>query len=361
MSISKTANGKFRVRVYVGTSYSGGQHFLSKTVDTYPKARKVEKEFQHKKALMQGEAGGARFDEFLSDIFEPLITARVRANTWRGYEGIIRLHLLPYFGDTQLSEIKRLHIQRLINTRPTYSCAKKCFEVLRLILNEAVSFELIQSNPCKGNFVFPRQIKTPDKHNGEWLENFKQAREIIDLAPLDVTGAIIVIGLSCGLRKGEILGLDWCDVDLENGTLEVRQTYTHYTKKLQPPKTVQSERVLTLPDFAIEWLKAYKDTLNKTSESKPVLIGPDGKRLKPDRAYKLIDKFFKEHPELPRLTIYSMRHSFATSSLAAGVPVEVVSKWLGHTTVMTTYNRYVRTSNKKAALQTSKIQDAYLQ
>lgn len=201
--------------------------------------------------------------------------------------------------------------------------------------------EIITHNPAAGRFKFHEEIKSRETKNGVWLTSFAEHKQVLEVAKGHDIEPILVLGLCFGLRKGEILGLDWPDVDFDNRQITIRQTYTQSAgaPELLPPKTAKSLRTIPMPDYAYERLHVLQCKGGLLSTG-PV-VRERGRRLEPQAAQRRMTKFVRNH-NVPKITIMSLRHSFATSAIRSGINAASVSKWLGHTDVTTTLNRYVR-------------------
>jgi integrase len=245
---------------------------------------------------------------------------------------------MPVLAERNLGDIDRLQIQTLLSSRATYKVAKNTCDVLRQVLGEAVQMEVIGTNPAAGRFRLPDRKDTDHDNAGEWVTSAEEQQRIIALAD-DTLRPVLVLGFCFGLRKGEILGLDWADIDFKGRSISVRRTYAHSGGKpeLTAPKTERSSRDIPMTDYAESRLRAI---MGKTPRIGPVCVF-SGHRMTPYDAQKLMKKFTTTH-DVSKVTCHSLRHSFATSAIRSGTPVELVSRMLGHTTITTTYNRYVK-------------------
>jgi integrase len=247
---------------------------------------------------------------------------------------------MPSFGETYLGDINRLLIQSMIDRCPTYKTGKNARDTLSAILGHAMDLEVIDRNPARAKCrLKPRVVH--EQWLGEVIADHAEHMRIIGLADTYTARAILALGLLFGLRKGEVLGLDWTDIDLKRGRLHVRKTYTRAkgAPDLTEPKTPKSIRTLPIGKTAHSILVALQGWGGVTRAIGPVLVH-NGKRMSPDAASHRIAGFDRQHG-LGRLTMSSMRHSFATAWVLAGKNVAALSKWLGHTNITTTYNRYV--------------------
>ena len=360
MSIKKTISGTYQVRVYLGTSVSGKSIIKTATFKTYNEAQKEHARIKRKiagaSALLPENI---TLENFYRTIFIDHVKPRVRQSTWRSYESVIYNHVLPEFGKVKLQDITRASIQSCIQKKDSYQKAKRTVELLRLILSVAQDHLYIESNAAIGRFIYPRKKKKPDGYKGAVLQDFSQHKQIIERLDYDEVGLFIVLGLSTGMRKGEILALRRSDINLKDAEISITKTYTERASHVLLPKTFESERVVGVPRWAWSWLVSYFENNNVGITQYLFKGNKENLPLHPYTIAKKMAAFFDDNKDLPRLTAFSLRHSFATSAINAGVPVEHVSKTLGHTSVITTYNSYVRVDDQKAKEHMSRINDAF--
>ncbi len=343
MAVRKLKNGKWLADVTVGIKYDGSRDRRTKLCKTKKEAEKAERLFliQKDTRLISGKI---TIDDFIEQIFWPAKEG-LRANTKRGYERDIRLRILPALSGMYLEDIRYSDIQKMINEAPTRKAATNARETLSSILGQAMNMEMLQRNPAGLRYVYPQPRNSGhNKNYGEWLTTFEQHRryfDAIDKIPhCEMFDRILVLGLCFGLRKGEVFGLDWEQVSMRNHTINIVQTYVAATggSFLADPKTPKAERTIPMTRYAYERMKTW----DCDARSGPVVRSKQGNRMSPSTGQDIVRRIGKKHPELPRLTIHSMRHSFATACINAGIEVSRVSAWLGHEEVSTTYNRYVK-------------------
>lgn len=266
--------------------------------------------------------------EFVDRVWWPEKESSLTKTSLKSYEQELRLRIIPAFGDKNVSDITRLDVQAMISRCETEKVAKKARELLRNILNSAVDYGLCMTNPASGRFSYPRKPETRIERG--WLTTFDRHREVLELAKDSDAELLLIMGLCFGLRKGEILGARWDDLD--DGILHVRRSYVD--GEVKATKTESSVRDLPVPSYARERLSELR--------SDGYICGGD-EPLSPSTAQRRLRRWVSANiPE--NITIQTLRHSFASAAINAGVPVPVVSRWLGHTNIMTTYNRYVKTS-----------------
>ena len=171
-----------------------------------------------------------------------------------------------------------------------------------------------------------------------------------------------MLALTTGMRRGELLGLKWADIDLENHFLQVRRTldflagYGGYAET--EPKTARGRRKIMLPDFVVEALKQHRVQQLELrlkvgadwQEQDYVFTGLKGGPLNPRYILKLFDRLLQE-AGLPHMRFHDMRHSAATLLLSMGVNPKVVQEILGHSNIsmtMDTYSHVLPSIHKEA-------------
>ena len=339
MAVRKLANGKWEADVTVGFKPDGTPDRRRRVRRTKREATAAERELLIVKdpRLVSGHI---LLDDFINDIFWKEKT--LRPSTVQGYERDIKLRISPYLGSMFMDEIRRSDVQRMISACSSRKVATNARETLSSILGFAVDHEMLPSNVAGLRYSFPKAtLRDPDA-DGVWLTSFNQHREFFETLRKagcpEALWRIAVIGLSLGLRKGEMLALEWNDINFAARTARIRQTYVSgkggaYS---DDPKTEASYRDVPIPGFAFEELSKWDRSTTW------VVVGYKGRKMSPSTAKTWFQKFYDAHPTIKRVTMYAMRHSFATSCIRAGIDVALVSKWLGHKDVSTTYNRYVK-------------------
>lgn len=232
--------------------------------------------------------------------------------------------------------------------------------MLKTILNEAVGDGIIVMNPACARFAMPPSGRKRD--NGIVMGSFSAMRLVLDTAEGWGDGTcekLAVTSLLMGLRPEERYGLDRADVDFRAGMVRVRRAYAAVGAAeggnvLKETKTEGSARNVPMPPEAARRLMRLSRDGNAVM-SGPFLTGTSGKRLAPSTACKRWRAFLREHPGLPPVTVENMRHSFATSYLAAGGNVENLSRILGHSDINTTFSRYVHPASDALAEEMARV------
>ncbi|WP_298029735.1 site-specific integrase [uncultured Dysosmobacter sp.] len=232
---------------------------------------------------------------------------------------------------------------------------------LSSVLSRAVKWGYIQINPADA-----AEKPSLSGQEAAYLEE-KDARRLLELLQSEPIRwrALITFDLLSGLRRGELLGLRWQDVDLDEHTVTIRQTSNYLPGKgvyVSTPKTATSARPLLLSTAAIMMLLEYK----AWQDNQRALLGDawedqDGRVFTTDTGAPLfpdsVTQWFSDfiaRSDMPKVTVHSLRHTYASLMIADGVPLVVVSRQLGHAQASTTANIYAHAiaSAQAKAMQT---------
>jgi len=218
--------------------------------------------------------------------------------------------------------------------------------LLSSILNQAVYWQVIPDNPAKR--VRPPKV---DRTEAKYLDEFQTAEliELLDKAPAQ-SRTMIMLLIYSGLRRGELCGLEWDDIDFTKQLLTVRRTSQYTAEKgiyTKETKTVTSDRTIKLPTSAFELLREHQhwqrlerlklgDAWNETDR---LFTQWNGQPIHPDSISGWFRDFIR-NTDLPKISIHSLRHTNITLMIAAGVPLRTVSYRAGHAQTSTTANIY---------------------
>ena len=212
--------------------------------------------------------------------------------------------------------------------------------------NLAIEQKLVTRNPTQGCALPKAEHKEMQTLPVEQLTSF--LREAKDSGVF----ALYYIDLTTGLRRGELLGLKWSDIDLEKGDLRVQRQIGRIDGKIieMPLKTKNAYRTLPLSADAISVLKIQKC---KVGNSEWVFPSPTGGPMSPDSVLHMLHRVLKR-AGLPKVRFHDLRHTFATLALQNGVDIKTVSGMLGHFSAGFTLDTYahVTTSAKREAAKT---------
>ncbi len=348
MSVRKRPEGGWIADVTVGRRLDGSPDRRTSTHRRKKDAEAAERKLLLLKERLQGKSyGGITFREFVDEYFWPQ-KAALRPTTVKGYNRDLNLRLLPAFGDVALEDLDRLRIQRMISSCSSKKVATNARETLSSVLSLAVEMGAMPVNPAGFTYSYPKAAQHPDDHFGVWLSTFAEIQKVLDFMeehyPNTPEERMCVLGLCFGLRKEEVLGLDWETVFPGERRIQVVQAYTQGEGEpvLGDPKTPKAVRPVPMTSHALRRIEAWG------GGDGPVVVDSKGARMRPSTARKRIARVFgaslryDNGEPLPHLTQFSMRHSFGTSCINAGIDVARLAKWMGHCDTSTTYNRYVK-------------------
>ena len=213
----------------------------------------------------------------------------------------------------------------------------KHHNLLTNTLNAAERQEYITKNPM-------RAVSPPKKRQRE--AKFYTPEQLGTLLAKAVGTRLELPVFICaylGLRRGELCGLRWSDVDLEHHTITIENTRTQAGKKEieKGTKTASSTRTLYLPDTLCDMLKAAKEHQQacRATYKNTVIVMEDGRPFRPNYLSELFGKFLADN-DLPKIVLHELRHTFASLSNQAGIPAYNIGKALGHSTPATTQKIY---------------------
>ena len=271
---------------------------------------------------------------------------------WTNYGQIIRRNIQPYLGSKRLTDlspldVKRWHGKLLENGRKdggplAVASVKLAHRILHRALADAVRWNLIAINPATG----VRAPKGESKEMNVWTA--VEASRFLDAVTDDRLAAVWTLALHTGLRRGELAGLRWTDVDLKAGTLTVAQqrTTANHAIVVTTPKA-KSQRQLLLAPATTAALKAHRRHQRKERlalgpawmDSGYVFVDEAGVEYHPHRFTKMFEKAVAG-AGVPKIRLHDTRHTMATLALAAGVHPKVVQEQLGHSTISVTLDTY---------------------
>lgn len=287
--------------------------------------------------------------EYLNRWLYEVAKQRTRPMTWRGYEHLVRLHILPTLGRVRLAKLTPQHVHSLVTQkvregRLSPRTIQYMHSVLRAALNQAVRWRMVHYNATA-------RVSPPRGTRREVLVlSPAEARSLLDAARGDRLEALYSVALALGLRQGETLGLKWGDIDLETGLLQVRrasQRIPHQGTQLVETKTPRSRRTLVMPPIVISALRAHRarQAMERLAAGERWvdldLVFPSQRGTLADgpnvthRFHKLLKR-----AELPSMRFHDLRHACASLLLVQGVHPRVVMETLGHSQISLTMNTY---------------------
>ena len=282
-------------------------------------------------------------EEFLLDYVQNTLKNEVAPNTYEHRLSYVKNHIAPRIGKIKLTDLKPTHIQKLYNElheQFTPGYVQNVGNLLTKALRQAERWDLIKRNPA----TLVKKPATSRKNAKMKIWTVEEQKKFLEYVESEsfFYYTLFLLALTSGMRKGEILGLQWGDVDIKQGIVSVKRTAVwaqrnFYLKDM--PKTESSIRTIQVPEKTSKTLKRWQlacpaNTLNLVFSS-PKTNGI----LYPNSLDKAFHKMVR-NAGVPTITFHGLRHTFATTLLANNVNPKIVQEMLGHATIKTTMDTY---------------------
>ncbi|WP_371655528.1 MULTISPECIES: tyrosine-type recombinase/integrase [unclassified Streptomyces] len=273
---------------------------------------------------------GAYLDYWLAEVVKP----NLRLSTYERYESGVRLYLKPGLGANMLTRLSVPIVQTFMNERLAAGMSVRSVQILREILRSALTRaheeELVSRNVAR--FVKLKQRERDDIQ--PWT--VEEAKRFLEAARADPLYPMFVLLVLYGLRRGEVLGLRWQDVDFEGSVLRIRQQVQRVGGALQqgPVKTKAGRRDLPLLNLACEVLKTREHSRDRLA-----FTTRTGQPIEPRNFVRSFQRICERY-EIRRITVHQVRHTTATLLKDLGVPARDAQLILGHSDISITQQIY---------------------
>ena len=371
-SIEKRGKNSYRLIVCHGFNLDGRPVRHTKTV----LGTKAQAKIEFAKFVAEVEQGtviegkSITFKEFTEIWKRDYGSKELAPSTYRRYLGMLESRILPYLGHFKLDKIKPTDIMKFYDMldKDTQIRRVKCnngyrtlkplsqktilehHRLIRAMLHRAVYWQLLFSNPCER--VQPPKSKKPKRRYYDDEQCKVLLSNLNELSVDDIKyKTAITLTLFTGVRLGELMGLEWSDIDFTNGFVSINKSSQYLSDKgvfTKTPKTESSIRDVAIPDFVVSLLEEYRlwYEMQKSiygelwTNSDRLFVQSDGKPMHPSTISKWFVKFVKDIG-LPVINFHGLRHTNATLLISQNIDVAVVAARLGHAQITTTFNFYV--------------------
>lgn len=265
------------------------------------------------------------------------------------YKMYVNTHIEPYFKNQSLSSIKPLDLDKfyaykLDNPNKhgkvlSPNTVIKLHKFLNTAFNYGVKKDIIRDNPCKKATPPKTKQYKPNIYNeNQFFALWDYVKNKYDRVP-------IALGAGLGLRRGEIFGLTWSNIDFKNNLITIKETRVRFDKTItKEPKNEKSERTVHAPKYVMDTLRGYKSEMKVINMDNKILSVTPG--YYSQRFKWLLNKF-----NLPETRLHDLRHYNATMMLKYGVPDKVAAERMGHsdTTMLKKVYQHVLDDMDKSA------------
>ena len=364
-SIRKRKDGRWEGRYTAGRDPETGKAITKNVLAKTQKEckEKLQKAIEDTAGLDLAKAGQYTVGQWLDVWFENYAKLKVRPSSHQTYRGYIDNHIKPNIGHIPLSKSTSLDLQKLYKKllsggrvkrieakRQSKGLSAKTVWNLNQVISSAMDFaiaqKLILTNPTDGCALPRLEHREMKTLPAEQLASFLQEARVSGVFELYYTE------LATGLRRGELLGLKWEDLDLVRGEMRVRRQVARINGEVveAPLKTKNAYRTLPLSEDTVGILKIQKQ---KAGGNPWVFPSPTGGPISPDSVLHMLHRVLKR-AGLPQVRFHDLRHTFATLALQNGVDIKTVSGMLGHFSAGFTLDTYahVTTAAQREAART---------
>ena len=370
-SIEKRGDS-YRLVCVVGYNLQGRPIKKSKTVHCSKKEAKIElaKFVADVQKGMYVEGKSLKFTDFVEIWKRDYGSKELAPSTYKRYLGILESRIIPFFGHFRVDKIKPTDIMQfydLLNkdtqiVRRKDNNGKKTgkplspktilehHRLLRAMLQKAVYWQMIVSNPAER--VQAPKTKKPKRKYYDDEQSKALISGLMELTEEQFKYKVaIILTIFTGVRLGELMGLEWDDINFREGIVSINRSSQYLADKgvfTKVPKTESSIRDVAIPDFVVSLLEEYKYWYDEQKyqygelwyDSNRLFVQADGKPMHPSTISKWFEKFVAQIG-LPVINFHGLRHTNATLLIAQNIDVSVVAARLGHAQITTTLNFYV--------------------
>ena len=364
-SIRKRKDGRWEGRYTAGRDPETGKAITKNVLAKTQKEckEKLQKAIEDTAGLDLAKAGQYTVGQWLDVWYENYAKLKVCPSSHQTYRGYIDNHIKPNIGHIPLSKLTSLDLQKLYKKllsggrvkrieakRQPRGLSAKTVRNLNQVISSAMDFaiaqKLILTKPTDGCALPKLEHREMKTLPAEQLASFLQEARESGVFELYYTE------LATGLRRGELLGLKWEDLDLVRGEMRIRRQVVRINGEVveAPLKTKNAYRTLPLSEDTVGILKIQKQ---KADGSPWVFPSPTGRPISPDSVLHMLHRVLKR-AGLPMVRFHDLRHTFATLALQNGVDVKTVSGMLGHFSAGFTLDTYahVTTAAQREAART---------
>jgi integrase len=306
----------------------------------------MQLELHQRRSGTYAEKSTETVGELLDRWLETVIRHKVKPTTLEDYAFTVRKHLRPALGSIPVQALTPATVQSFYSDRLDAGIGARTVQLCHGRLSQALSLALREGIVTR-NVCTATDPPTPRPRPGEvWTA--EEARSVIAASTTDLYAPLWLLALGTGLRRGELLGLRWQDLDLARPTLSVRQAVVllNNAPSIQTPKTPAARRTIKLSGDLVDALTSHRVAqverrlaAGSWSAEDLIFCTGEGGPVNPNSLYDRFDAIVAR-AGVRRIPLHGMRHTHATLLLAAGTPIKAVSERLGHSKTSITLDTY---------------------
>lgn len=353
---------------------TGKRRQVTRRADTKKEAQqKVDEAIEKLKRKDKSEYGEDIFNITVSELFqrwfELVMKRKIKETTFREYNNAVNYRIIPVLGNYKVIQLTPILLQKFINDLSDEGLSPRYVEYINTILygclETARKWKIINSNPLI-DVEKPRPRRSEQK---TWslkeMEQFLEIAKIYDLR----TFAVVSTALKTGARRGEILALQWSDINFEEQKIKIGKTliYDKDGYRFGTPKSESSNRVIKIGESLIKDLKEWKAQQSKikmafrtsfNDELNLVFTTKVGKPIFPRSLTADFNKLIKL-ANVTKIRFHDLRHTHATICLESGMSLKELQVRLGHSSIKTTGDVYAHVTEKMAE-QSAELFEKYI-
>ena len=365
MATIRKRGGTYQIRVSLGYDKNGNHKEQAMTwrPDEGMSERQIQKELNRQavmfeEACMHGyKAKAVKFEELAEEWFSDYARLNLRSTTYERMKQLTH-RIYPAIGHLRIDKISPRQLQGFVNSLAKEGANEKTGKPLAPktirhnlsfisdVFSYAVKMGVVSENPCTKVTIPKGEVKEKQIYSQEELEVL--LNKLID-EPTKYRAFFYLISYT-GLRRSEMLGLEWKDIDFEHNVISVRRTSNYTAERgtyTDTTKTKRSQRSLKISPFIMNILKQLKEEQDEEAlrlgskwvDTDRLFVKWNGEEMNNQTPYGWLKEFCEKN-DLPFYGLHSFRHFAASALISAGLDVTTVSGALGHSNYVTTLNVY---------------------
>lgn len=371
-SIEKRGKDSYRLSCIAGYDLQGKPIKKTKTIHGTIKDAKIElaKFIADVQKGLYVEGKSLKFEDFVEIWKINYGSKELAPSTYNRYLGMLNSRIIPYFSHFHVDKIKPTDIMQFYDllSRDTQIVRRKKnngkktgkplssktivehHRLLHAMLQRAVYWQMIVANPAER--VQPPKTKKPKRKYYDDEQSKTLVSNLMELTEDQFKYKVaIILTVFTGVRLGELMGLEWSDINFKDGIVSINRSSQYLAEKgvfTKTPKTESSIRDVAIPEFVVTLLEEYKYWYDNQKalfgelwyDSNRLFVQADGKPMHPSTISKWFVKYVGQIG-LPVINFHGLRHTNATLLISQNIDVAVVAARLGHAQITTTFNFYV--------------------